>query len=153
SVGGVLVTVVNMWVVKHAATLPALPLPDIFNAHSPWRYTLFTGMVPALLIVFLLPFVPESQVWRERRQTGTLKRPSFTELFAPELRRVTLVSALLSACAYAAAFGALQLTPLRIAPGLPELTEQRKALKPLRDEAAQLNAQVSAVMPEFRKAE
>src|SRR5947199_307176 len=83
------------------------------------------------------------------RLAGTLKRPRLAELFAPELRRVTLVSALLSACAYAAAFGALQLTPLRIAPGLPELVEQRKALKPLRDEAAQLNSQLSAVMPEF----
>src|SRR5436190_16511791 len=149
SVGGLLVTGVNVWVVAHANTLPALPLPDIFNAHAAWRYTLFTGLAPAILIAFLLPFVPESQVWRERRQAGTLKRPSFGELFAPELLRVTLVTALLSACAYAAAFGALQLTPLRIAPGLPELGEQSKALKPLRDEATQLNAQLNAVMPQF----
>jgi MFS family permease len=153
SVGGLLVTGVNAWIVAHANTLPALPLPEIFNAHATWRYALFTGLAPAVLIAFLLPFVPESQIWREKRQAGTLKRPRFGELFAPELRRVTLISALLSACAYAAAFGALQLTPLRIAPGLPELTEQRKALKPLRDEATQLNAQLSAVMPEFRNAQ
>ena len=152
SVGGLLVTGVNVWVVAQANTLPALPLPDIFNAHAAWRYTLFTGLVPAILIAFLLPFVPESQIWRERRQAGTLKRPSFADLFAPELRRVTLVTALLSACAYAAAFGALQLTPLRIAPGLPELAEQRKALKPLRDEAGQLNTNLLAVMPAFRQA-
>jgi MFS family permease len=153
SVGGLLVTGVNAWIVARANTLPALPLPEIFNAHSTWRYALFTGLAPAVLIAFLLPFVPESRIWREKRLAGTLKRPRLAELFAPELRRVTLVSALLSACAYAAAFGALQLTPLRIAPGLPELVEQRKALKPLRDEAAQLNSQLSAVMPEFRNAE
>jgi MFS family permease len=153
SVGGLLVTGVNAWVVAHANTLPALPLPEIFNAQATWRYALFTGLAPAVLIAFLLPFVPESQIWRERRQAGTLKRPRFGELFAPELLRVTLVTALLSACAYAAAFGALQLTPLRIAPGLPELADQRKALKPLRDEATQLNAQLSAVMPQFREAE
>jgi MFS family permease len=153
SVGGLLVTGVNAWIVAHANTLPALPLPEIFNAHATWRYALFTGLAPAVLIAFLLPFVPESQIWREKRQAGTLKRPRFGELFAPELRRVTLVSALLSACAYAAAFGALQLTPLRIAPGLPELAEQRKALKPLRDDAAQLNTQLGAVMPAFREAE
>jgi MFS family permease len=153
SVGGLLVTGVNAWIVARANTLPALPLPEIFNAHATWRYALFTGLAPAVLIAFLLPFVPESQIWREKRQAGALKRPRLGELFAPELRRVTLVTALLSACAYAAAFGALQLTPLRIAPGLPELAEQRKALKPLRDDAAQLNAQLSAVMPAFRNAE
>lgn len=152
SVGGVFVTMVNIWVVSHANDLPALPLPDVFNAHGAWRYTLFTGLVPAILIAFLLPFVPESQIWRERRLAGTLKRPSFGELFAPGLRRVTLVTALLSACAYAAAFGALQLTPLRIAPGLPELGEQRKALKPLREAATQLNEQFAAAQPAFRQA-
>jgi MFS family permease len=89
SVGGLLVTGVNAWVGDHANILPALPLSEIFNAHASWRYTLFTGLAPAILIAFLLPFVPESQVWRERRQAGTLKRPSFGELFAPELRRVT----------------------------------------------------------------
>ena len=153
SVGGLLVTGINAWIVSHANTLPTLPLPEIFNAHATWRYALFTGLAPAVLIAFLLPFVPESQIWREKRQAGTLKRPRFGELFAPELRRATLVTALLSACAYGAAFGALQLTPLRIAPGLPELAEQRKALKPLRDEAGQLNAQLSAVLPGFRDAE
>src|SRR6185503_18925908 len=153
SVGGLLVTGVNVWVIAHANTLPALPLPEIFNAHGAWRYLLFTGLVPAVLIAFLLPFVPESQIWRERRQAGTLKRPSFGELFAPELRRVTLVTALLSACAYAAAFGALQLTPLRVAPGLPELAEQRAALRPLQVEATQLNTNLLAVMPAFLQAE
>jgi MFS family permease len=152
SVGGLFVTGVNAWIVARANTLPALPLPEIFNAHATWRYALFTGLAPAILIAFLLPFVPESQIWREKRQTGTLKRPSFSELFAPQLRQITLVTALLSACAYAAAFGALQLTPLRIAPGLPELAEQRKALKPLRDEATKLNAQLSSVMPAYREA-
>jgi MFS family permease len=153
SVGGLLVTGVNVWVVAHANTLPALPLPEIFNAHGAWRYLLFTGLVPAILIAFLLPFVPESQVWRDRLQAGTLKRPSFGELFAPELRRVTLVTALLSACAYAAAFGALQLTPLRVAPGLPELAEQRAALRPLQVEASRLNTNLLAVMPSFLQAE
>lgn len=153
SVGGLLVTGVNAWIVAHGNRLPALPLPEIFNAHGTWRYALITGLAPAIFIAFLLPFVPESQIWREKRQAGTLKRPSFGELFAPELRRVTLVTALLSACAYAAAFGALQLTPLRVAPGLPELAEQRKALAPLRAEATQLNTSLLAVMPAFHQAE
>ena len=153
SLGGLLVTGVNVWIVAHANSLPALPLPEMFNAHGSWRYALMTGLLPAIPIALMLPFVPESQVWREKRATGTLKRPSFAALFAPELRRITIVTALLSACAYGAAFGALQLTPLRIAPGLPEMAEQRKALRPLQDEAKQLNDQVDVLMPTFRQAE
>ena len=152
SLGGLLVTGVNAWIVARAATLPTLPLPEIFNAHGSWRYLLMTGLLPAIPIALLLPFVPESQVWREKRAAGTLQRPSFGALFSPELRRVTLVTALLSACAYAAAFGALQLTPLRIAPGLPELAEQRQALKPLNDEATELNKQLLAAKPAFDQA-
>jgi MFS family permease len=152
SLGGLLVTGFNVWIVAHANTLPALPLPDIFNTHASWRYLLMTGIIPAIPIALMLPFVPESQVWKERRAAGTLKRPSFGALFSPQLRRATLVTAALSACAYAAAFGALQLTPLRIAPGLPELTEQRKSLKPLTDEASQLNIQLIAALPAFQQA-
>ena len=70
-------------------------------------------------IALLLPFVPESRVWKERRAAGTLKRPSFGALFSPELRRVTVLTAALSACAYGIAFGALQVTVARVTPGLP----------------------------------
>ena len=31
-----------------------------------WRFTLMTGLIPALPIALLLPFVPESSVWRRR---------------------------------------------------------------------------------------
>ena len=116
SLGGVLVTAIAAWINIHADTLPALPLAEMFNQHAAWRYTLMTGLLPAIPIALMLPFVPESQAWRDRRASGTLKRPSFGALFAPDLRRVTLVTAALSACAYAAAFGALQ--TIRRAPAL-----------------------------------
>jgi MFS family permease len=152
SVGGLLVTGINVWIIGHANELPALPVPEIFNTHATWRYTLLTGFLPAIPIALLLPFVPESKVWLERRASGSLKRPSFTELFSPELRRITLVTAALSACAYGAAFGALQMTPLRIAPGLPDMAEHRTSLKPLQDEAKELNKQLDVVMVPFRAA-
>jgi len=152
SVGGIVVTVISAWVLAHANTLPALPVHEPFNAHATWRYTLLSGFLPAIPLALLLPFVPESKVWREKRAAGTLKRPSFAELFSPALRRTTLVTALLSACAYGAAFGALQLTPLRIAPGLPDLAEQRKSIKPLQDEAKELNTQLIEVLPRFEQA-
>lgn len=151
SVGGLLVTAANILAVKYAATLPSLGLPEPFNAHASWRYTLMTGLIPAIPIALMLPFVPESQVWVEKRRAGVLRRPSILELFSPNLRRVTLVTAGLSACAYGAAFGALQLTPTRIVPGLPALAEQREALKPLRDEATALNRQLIVVKDRFDK--
>ena len=152
SLGGLLVTGINVWIVAHANALPALPLAGLFNGHASWRYLLMTGLLPAIPIALLLPFAPESRIWLEKRAAGILKRPSFGALFAPDLRRATLVTAALSACAYAAAFGALQLTPLRVAPGLPELAEQRKALKPLNDEAGALNEQLIAALPAFDQA-
>ena len=152
SLGGLFVTVVNGWILRHAATLPGLPLAEPFNGHADWRYTLITGLLPAIPIALLLPFVPESQSWLERRRAGTLRRPRFAEIFSPELRRVTLVTAALSACAYGVAFGALQLTPTRIVPGMSDLAEQQKTLAPLRAEAAQLNQQLNALVPRFQQA-
>ncbi len=152
SLGGILVTAVAAWINTHSMTLPTLPVPEFFNQHASWRYILMTGLIPAIPIVFLLPFVPESQAWRERRNSGTLKRPSFFELFAPELRRTTLVTAALSACAYAAAFGALQITTRSIVPGLADLKPQQKELAPLRAEASVLNSNLDQVMPAFRTA-
>ncbi|HVY71139.1 MAG TPA: MFS transporter [Verrucomicrobiae bacterium] len=152
SVGGLLVTTANILTVKYASILPALPLPEPFNGQASWRYTLMTGLLPAIPIALMLPFVPESQTWLERRRAGTLRRPSIGELFSPELRRVTIVTAILSACAYGAAFGALQLTPTRMAPGLTILAEHTKALKPLRDEALGLNKQLNEISPRFRQA-
>jgi MFS family permease len=152
SLGGVVVTAINSWVLLNANSLPGLPVHEPFNSHATWRYTLLTGFLPAIPLVLLLPFVPESKVWREKRAAGTLRRPSLAELFSPALRRTTLVTALLSACAYGAAFGALQLTPLRVAPGLSDLAEQRNALRPLQDEARELNQQLDEILPRFEQA-
>src|SRR5882672_4422795 len=97
SLGGVFVTAASVWLLSNAATLPAFGLPAGLGGAGPstWRYLLLTGMLPAIPIALLLPFVPESRVWRERRALGTLKRPSFGALFSPELRRVTLLTAAL----------------------------------------------------------
>lgn len=131
SLGGILVTEVYNGIVGAArhGGLPHFPFPD---GHDPgnvaWRFTLLTGLIPGALILMLMPFVPESRVWAVRKRAGTLTRPSFRALFAPDLIRTTLVTAGLSACAYAAAFGALQMTPPLISPGLPDLAAKRAEL-------------------------
>ncbi len=146
SLGGVCVTAVSVWLLAHASTLPAFGLPGGLGGAGPsnWRYLLLTGMLPAIPIALLLPFVPESRVWKERRAAGTMRRPSFAALFSPELRRVTLLTAALSACAYGIAFGALQVTVSRVTPGLPELAAQARALAPLRKEGEALNKRLNA---------
>jgi MFS family permease len=128
TLGGIFVTEVYNQIVANAASLPAINPGDGFDPHVAWRYTLLTGLVPGALILMLMPFVPESRVWLERKRAGTLKRPSFGELFSPELRTTTIVTALLSACAYAAAFGALQMTPLQIVPGLHDFATRRDTI-------------------------
>ena len=145
SLGGLLVTGISVWIIAHGASLPHWGLPVGLGATDPgsWRYLLMTGILPAIPIALLLPFVPESQVWKERRAAGSLKRPSFGALFSPELRRITLVTAALSACAYGIAFGALQVTVARVTPGLPELKVEAKALAPLRKEAEALNLELN----------
>jgi hypothetical protein len=66
---------------------------------------------------------------------------------------VTLVTAALSACAYGVAFGALQLTPKSIAPGLPDLAAEQQTLAPLRKEAVALNDQLNKdVAPRLKEA-
>lgn len=147
SLGGVLVTAVAIWLRNHQ--LPAWGLPTAVGSNSPdtWRYLLMTGLLPAIPIAILLPFVPESRVWKEKKMAGKLQRPSFLALFSPELRRVTFVTAALSACAYGIAFGALQLTPKSITPGLPELAAEAKALAPLRIEATKLNKEFDNTKP------
>src|SRR5262249_29150693 len=115
SLGGILVTAAYNGIerLSESHSLPAIPFP---GGHLPgnvaWRCTLLTGLIPGAAILFLMPFVPESGIWKRKKHEGTLKRPSFVELFSPQLCLTTLVTTLLAACGYAAAFGAIQMTPL-----------------------------------------
>ena len=65
----------------------------------------------------------------EKKRAGTLKRPSIAALFAPALRRTTIVTTIMFAMAYGAAFGAIQQIP-QIVPGLPEVRQMTQG-KPL----------------------
>jgi MFS family permease len=107
---------------------PDLVMPDflagmlgtIAGPRAPWRYTLIAGVLPAIPLIVIRPFLPESPIWQQKKQAGTLKRPSLGELFAPRLRRTTLLTTFMVACSYGIAFGAIQQVP-QIVPGLPEV--------------------------------
>lgn len=143
SLGGILVTEAYLLIVhaQEANQLPILPFPEGHLASNvAWRFTLLTGLIPGLAILLLMPFVPESRVWQRKKQEGTLRRPSFGELFSPQLVRTTIVTTILSACAYAAAFGAIQLTPLQVVAGLPDIV----AMTPKEVRAAEANLRKTA---------
>jgi MFS family permease len=123
SVGGILVTGAYYLAVTYADSLPA-----IHGVHEAWRYTLISGVIPAIPLILIRPFLPESPAWAEKKRLGTLKRPSFAELFKPAYRQTTLVTALMFACSYGAAFGAIQHLP-RIVPGLAEVAGMARPLQ------------------------
>ena len=132
SLGGLMVATANGLCVAYAASLPAITGfgldAAIRDPHAAWRYTLMSGVIPAIPLILIRPFLPESPSWQQKRAAGTLKRPSIAALFAPDLRRTTLVATLMFAMSYGAAFGAIQQIP-QIVPGLPEV-QQRTADAP-----------------------
>ena len=133
SLGGIMVATANGLCVAYAASFPAIRGfgldAGIADPHAPWRYTLMSGVLPAIPLIVIRPFLPESPIWREKRAAGTLKRPSIAALFAPDLRRTTIVTTLMFAMSYGAAFGAIQQIP-QIVPGLPEVRARVQGVPP-----------------------
>jgi MFS family permease len=106
SLGGLMIAVANVAAAQLAASLPA-----IHGGHEAWRYTLMSGVIPAIPLIVIRPFLPESPEWERKRRAGQLKRPSIAELFSPELARTTIVTTLIFAASYGIAFGAIQQLP------------------------------------------
>jgi MFS family permease len=141
SLGGLTVGIVFWMLTRQGAELsahlPAIALPDFLGSwlgpiqgtHAAWRYTLISGVVPAIPLILIRPFMPESPAWKEKKEAGTLKRPSVLQLFAPELRRTTIVTTIMFACSYGAAFGAIQQVPYMV-PGMPQYQQRAEKLDP-----------------------
>jgi MFS family permease len=120
SFGGLLVAIVNGLIAEpqrladiHAAFGSIAPAGD----PAAWRYTLMSGLIPALPLIVIRPFLPESPKWLTNKAAGNLHRPSIGELFAPALRRTTIITTIMVACSYGVAFGAIQQLQ-QIVPGL-----------------------------------
>ncbi len=113
STGGMLVSVAYYLAVTYSQRLPA-----IHGGHEAWRYTAMSGLLPAIPLLLVRPFLPESTIWKKKKAEGTLQRPSIAELFQPRFRKTALLTCLMMACAYAASFGMLQHFA-RIIPGMP----------------------------------
>jgi MFS family permease len=143
SLGGLLITGTNYLAERYAHQLPA-----IAEGNNAWRWTLLSGLLPAIPVIIIRPFLPESPAWKAKKEQGTLKRPSFRELFQPAFGRTTLVTTAMFACSFGAAFGAIQLTP-QMVPGL--LPEQGKQIAANRKQLDALSPDDPRV-PEVKKA-
>jgi MFS family permease len=113
STGGLLISSVYYLAVTYSQRFPL-----VHGGHQAWRYTAMSGLIPAIPLILLRPFLPESPIWRRKKAEGTLKRPSFAELFRPSFRKTALITCLMMACSYAGSFGMLQHFA-RIIPGTP----------------------------------
>ena len=151
SFGGLMVGTANSLCVAYSASfypIGAFGLA-ISEPQAAWRYTLMSGVIPAIPLILIRPFLPESPIWREKRAAGTLKRPSLAAIFAPELRRTTIVTTIMFAMSYGAAFGAIQQLPQMIR-GVPQVRAQIQDLqreaaeKITQDTAPEVRAQIEA---------
>lgn len=129
SFGGLLVAIVNGLIAQpeNLASLHATATSLLGTWAPPteahWRYTLMSGLVPAIPLIVIRPFLPESPKWVAKKAAGTLHRPSIRELFSPELRRTTIITTVMVAASYGVAFGAIQQMP-QIVPGLDTVPEK-----------------------------
>src|SRR2546425_2172050 len=108
--GGILVAAV------YGAAVTAVPyLPGALSGYQPSRYTMMTGLIPVIVVLALLPFLPESPVWRGNKPVGPPQPPPLPGMLPPSFPPNTTITTLMMACAFGAASGAIQQMP-RIVP-------------------------------------
>ena len=89
----------SAWAIGYgaAAIATALILPQ-----WGWRAVFFVGVLPALLTIWVRRRVEEPAIWREQKPQDKV---SFSTVFAPAIRRVTIAVTLMNACTMFAWWG------------------------------------------------
>ena len=118
--GGLAVTGIWLWIVQHATELPA-----IAGGHAEWRYLCLSGLLPAIPLIVVRPFLPESPMWVKGRMSA---RPRVAALFEGSMRRTTVAAIVATACTYALAYGAMQHLP-RFVAMMPEVSVLSESAK------------------------
>ncbi|MDX1927062.1 MAG: MFS transporter [Pirellulaceae bacterium] len=126
SIGGLLVGFAAL-IIANLTQAETPWLPAIYGKYEAWRYTLISGVIPALPLIIIRPFLPESPKWQMKKKSGQLRRPSILELFAPGLAKTTIVTTLMFAASYGIAFGAIQQLP-QILGGHAQVVADSKAV-------------------------
>lgn len=76
-----------------------------------WRWMMLVGAGPALLVFLIRLFVPESPLWKESVNEGGVAMP-LREIFAPGLRKTTILAIAFSSIALIGTWGSVQWAPL-----------------------------------------
>jgi SHS family sialic acid transporter-like MFS transporter len=75
-----------------------------------WRWVMLAGAAPALLALFIVRYVPESQKWKDSVKQGA-SRP-FREILAPGMLKTTLLGVAFASIALIGTWGSVQWLPL-----------------------------------------
>ena len=62
STGGLLISAAYYLAVTYSQRLPS-----IHGGHAAWRYTAMSGLIPAIPLIVLRPFLPESPIWKRKK--------------------------------------------------------------------------------------
>ena len=62
SIGGLMVTGAYYLAVTYGQSFP-----EIAGGHEAWRYTLISGLIPAIPLLIIRPFLPESPMWAQKK--------------------------------------------------------------------------------------
>ena len=71
STGGLLVSGAYYLAVTFGSRLPA-----IHGTHEAWRYTAISGLFPAIPLLLVRPFLPESPIWRKKKPRAPCNAPA-----------------------------------------------------------------------------
>ena len=94
SFGGLMVTGAYYLLVTYGHSLP-----EVRGGHEAWRYTLMSGVIPAIPLILIRPFLPESPAWRAeesgRHAASVRASPSCS---SRDSARTTIVTTVMMAC-------------------------------------------------------
>ena len=85
--------------------------------HAAWRYTLMSGLIPALPLAVARPFLPESPAWQAKRAAGTLRRPSIARAVCTRVAANDDHHDVDDGLSFGVAFGAIQQIPQIVSGG------------------------------------
>ncbi len=85
----------SSWALGYAA---AALVAGLMLRHFNWRYVFFVGIVPALVTLWIQFSVPESEMWKEKKDSFSAQpqHTAFSQIFQPRYLKTTIALLLLN---------------------------------------------------------
>ncbi|HYF01466.1 MAG TPA: MFS transporter, partial [Planctomycetota bacterium] len=100
---------VTVWYGNLLAVVLPRAWVDSLLANNGWRMLFLLGAVPALLTFVIRIFVPESEKWQQSSKAGD--KPRVREIFAPRIRKTTILGACLAGLSLIGTWASVQWLP------------------------------------------